>query len=183
MAPQAGAMISTDVNTIASIIQLAVTPVFLLAGVAGILNVLAARLARVVDRARKLESDFPTADREVQDAELKELAILDRRMAFCHWAIGFCTAGALLVCVVVMVLFIADIVALEFAVPVSLLFIAAMLSVIVGLLLFLAEVTVATRWVRVSEQFLLKRRAIRTSRESVVASQARIRHEKAIPKD
>jgi hypothetical protein len=166
------AMTETSVNAVATIIQLAVTPVFLLAGVSGILNVLAQRLARVVDRARKLESDFPTAERDVQDAELRELAILDRRMAFCHWAIGFCTAGALLVCLVVMVLFIADLTALEFAVPVSLLFIASMLSVTIGLLLFLAEVTVATRWVRVSEQFVFRRRGYRTSRESVVASKA-----------
>lgn len=146
----------TSVSNIANIIQLAVTPVFLLAGIAGILNVLAARLARIVDRARSLESDVPTADAELQQAELKELAILDRRMGMCHWAIGLCTAAALLVCVVVMVLFVADLIALDFALPVSLLFIAAMVSVTLGLLLFLGEVTIATRWVRVSEQFVHK---------------------------
>jgi hypothetical protein len=146
----------TSINAIASIIQLSVAPVFLLAGIAGILNVLAARLARIVDRARNLESDFPTADSDVQRAELRELVILDRRMTMAHWAIGLCTFAALLVCVVVMVLFVAVISALQFAVPVSLLFIGAMVSVTLGLLLFLAEVTIATRWVRVSEQFVLK---------------------------
>lgn len=146
----------TSVNAIASIIQLSVAPVFLLAGIAGILNVLAARLARIVDRARSLESDIPTAESDVQRAELNELAILDRRMTMAHWAIGLCTFAALLVCVVVMVLFVAVISDLEFAVPVSLLFIGAMVSVTSGLLLFLAEVTIATRWVRVSEQFVLK---------------------------
>lgn len=146
----------TSVSTIANIIQLAVTPVFLLAGIAGILNVLAARLARIVDRARSLESDVPQAEAEVRRAELQELVILDRRMTMCHWAIGLCTAAALLVCVVVMVLFIADLIALDFALPVSLLFIAAMVSVTLGLLLFLGEVTIATRWVRVSERFVLK---------------------------
>ncbi len=149
-------MTDTSINTIAAIIQLSVAPVFLLAGIAGILNVLAARLARVVDRARSLESHVPTADRAVKEAELEELAVLDRRMTMCHWAIGLCTAAALFVCLVVMVLFVADLIALEFALPVSLLFIAAMLSVTAGLLLFLAEVTLATRWVRVSEQFVLK---------------------------
>jgi len=147
---------SGRVNTVASIIQLAVAPVFLLAGVAGILNVLAARLARVVDRARSLESDVPTAEAEVRLAELQELVILDRRMGLCHWAIGLCTTAALLVCLVVMVLFVADIVKLDFAMPVSLLFIGAMFSVTLGLLLFLAEVTIATRSVRVSDQFVLK---------------------------
>ncbi|MBA3677354.1 MAG: DUF2721 domain-containing protein [Sphingosinicella sp.] len=145
-----------SVNAVASIIQLSIAPVFLLAGIAGILNVLAARLARIVDRARNLESDVPTADALVQEAELKELVILDRRMTMAHWAIGLCTFAALLVCLVVMLMFVAVISALQFAVPVSLLFIAAMASVTLGLMLFLAEVTIATRWVRVSEQFVLK---------------------------
>lgn len=150
-------MISTaSVDAIASIIQLSVAPVFLLAGVAGILNVLAARLARVVDRARKLEADYSVVDRHVEKAEIRELAILDRRMGLCHWSIGLCTFAALLVCVVVAVLFVAVLSDLHFAVPVSLLFIAAMASVTLGLLLFLAEVTIATRWVRVSEQFVRK---------------------------
>jgi uncharacterized integral membrane protein len=147
---------SASVNAVASIIQLSIAPVFLLAGIAGILNVLAARLARIVDRARNLESDVPTADAEVQEAELKELVILDRRMTMAHWAIGLCTCAALLVCLVVMLMFVAVISQLQYAVPVSLLFIGAMASVTLGLLLFLAEVTIATRWVRVSEQFVLK---------------------------
>lgn len=147
----------TEVGAIAHIIQLAVAPVFLLAGIGGFLNVLAARLARVVDRARKLEADVPLADEEMRALELSELAILDRRMAMCHWAIGLCTAAALLICLVVMILFVADLVAINFALPVSLLFIAAMLSLTLGLLLFLAEVTVATRSVRVQERFITRR--------------------------
>lgn len=146
----------SSVDTVAEIIQLAIAPVFLLAGIAGILNVLASRLARVIDRARTLEKDVPTAQGDVREAELHELVILDRRMTMCHWAIGLCTAAALLVCLVVMVLFVADLVKLNFAVPVSLLFIGAMLSVTLGLLLFLGEVTIATRSVRVSERFVLK---------------------------
>lgn len=168
---------NASVDAIASIIQLSVAPVFLLAGIAGILNVLAARLARVVDRARKLESDYPTADSDVQEAEIQELAILDRRMGLCHWSIGLCTFAALLVCIVVAVLFVAVLSDLHFAVPVSLLFIATMGSVTLGLLLFLAEVTIATRWVRVSEQFMFERQTgrkiRRASREGVVASKAR----------
>lgn len=151
-------MTATNVSTIANIIQLAVAPVFLLAGIGGILNVVAARLARVVDRVRKLETDIPTADPELQAAELTELAILDRRMSFCHWSVGLCTTAALLICIVVMVLFVADMAPINFAAPVSLLFIAAMASLTLGLLLFLAEVTIATRSVRVNEKFVGRKR-------------------------
>lgn len=151
-------MNETSVNAVANIIQLVVAPVFLLAGIGGILNVLASRLARIVDRARSLESDVPTADAAVQEAELKELVILDRRMTMAHWAIGLCTFAALLVCLVVMLLFVAVLSSLDFATPVALLFIATMISLTLGLLLFLTEVTIATRWVRVNERFVLKGR-------------------------
>ena len=50
------------VGAIAHNIQLAVAPVFLLSGIAGILNVLTTRLGRVVDRARRLEADIASYD-------------------------------------------------------------------------------------------------------------------------
>lgn len=153
-------MTGANISNIAHIIQLAVAPVFLLAGIGSLLNVLAARLARVVDRARRLELHVPLADAEDRITEIHELEILDRRMAICHWAIGLCTAAALLICVVVIILFVSDLVAIKFAISVSLLFIAAMLSLTLGLLLFLAEVTIATRFVRVSEKFVSRKKLV-----------------------
>src|SRR3712207_6537857 len=126
-------MTDASISTIAHIIQLAVAPVFLLAGIGSLLNVLAGRLARVVDRARRLERHVPTADEEERTRELGELAVLERRMTICHWAIALCTAAALFICLVVMILFVADLVAISFSIPVSLLFIAAMISLTVGL--------------------------------------------------
>lgn len=154
---QVAAMPEATVSSIAHIIELAIAPVFLLAGLGGILNVVASRLSRVVDRVRTLENDVPTADAELQAAELRELAILDRRLQLCHWSVGLCTMAALLICLVVMILFVANLISLNFAVPVSLLFIAAMVSVTIGLLLFVFEVTIATRFVRVDEKFMRQR--------------------------
>jgi hypothetical protein len=151
-------MPAPSINSIAHIIQLAVAPVFLLAGIGSLLNVFAARLARVVDRARQIERHLAEAQDQEELIELKELEILDRRMAICHWAIGLCTTAALLICLVVMILFVADMVAIKFAVPISLLFIAAMISLTCGLLLFLAEVTIATRSVRVNEKYVSRGR-------------------------
>jgi len=39
----------TEIKALASVIQLAMAPVFLLAGIAGLLNVLSVRLGRAVD--------------------------------------------------------------------------------------------------------------------------------------
>jgi hypothetical protein len=151
-------MPAPSISSIAHIIQLAVAPVFLLAGIGSLLNVFAARLARVVDRARQIEHHLAEAQDQEEPIELKELEILDRRMAICHWAIGLCTTAALLICLVVMILFVADMVAIKFAVPISLLFVAAMISLTCGLLLFLAEVTIATRSVRVNEKYVSRGR-------------------------
>ncbi|MFZ4110078.1 MAG: DUF2721 domain-containing protein, partial [Polymorphobacter sp.] len=46
------------VQSVAANIQLAVAPVFLLTGIGSILSVLAARIGRVVDRARKVEIEI-----------------------------------------------------------------------------------------------------------------------------
>ena len=60
-------------------IQLALAPVFLLTGIAGILNVMAGRLARIIDRGRQLtERDVPPhlqSDEKLQH----ELRGLERR--------------------------------------------------------------------------------------------------------
>ncbi|MFZ0207769.1 MAG: DUF2721 domain-containing protein, partial [Roseiarcus sp.] len=53
-----------SVDSVAHVIQVALTPVFLLSGIASILGVLSTRLARVADRvdalAEKLETAGPT---------------------------------------------------------------------------------------------------------------------------
>ena len=54
----------TSVTTVAQIIQLAVAPVFLLAGIGAFLNVCASRLARIVDgRATSNRAFLPAGDR------------------------------------------------------------------------------------------------------------------------
>jgi hypothetical protein len=139
----------STVGAIAHLIQLAVAPVFLLAGIGSILNVLAGRLARVFDRARKIEETIGDVPDERRAGELGQLAILDRRISAIHWAILCCTASALFVCLLVAILFVANLVSMNFATPVALLFVAAMCFLIAGLLLFLVEITIARRSVRV----------------------------------
>jgi hypothetical protein len=147
------------VTTIAHQIQLAVAPVFLLAGIAGIINVLAHRLARVVDRSRQLEAEPPDDNPIVRGLYFAELKILDQRMRVVNWSLSCCTSGALFVCVVVAILFVADLAKIAFARPIALLFILAMLLLIVGLILFLYEVRLATKALKISRQRRLERLA------------------------
>lgn len=147
---------------IAQAIQFAVAPALLLVGIGGLLNVLAARLGRVVDRARWLEADIPDAQGAQREMELDEITVLDRRMTLAHWSIDFCTVAALVICFVVIVLFVSTLIEIDVTIPVALLFITAMLSLTCGLIAFLAEVTIATNTVKVRDEFV--RRSSRRGR-------------------
>ena len=154
-------MISPSVPDIAQIIQLAIAPVFLLVGISGLLNVITNRLARIVNRVRALEDDVPNADEPRRRDEIGELAVLARRMTICQWAIASCTFSAMLVCVMVMALFIAGIRALDFEAVVAFLFVAVMAALTLGLILFLWEVSISTRVVRVREEYVRAGRKLR----------------------
>ena len=131
------------VSAIAQQIQLAVAPVFLLAGVGAILNVLASRLARVVDRARSLNAAAASLDPVEREEAALELRLLARRIKAANLAIICCTASALFVCVVVAVLFLAEPTRAGAARIIATLFIAAMGLLIAGLVLFLQEIRLA----------------------------------------
>ncbi len=159
LAPFESMAIFGPVNDIAHNIQLAVAPVFLLSGIGAILNVLAARLGRVTDRARKLEADIPGYPSLRRQEAIAELGVLDKRMGATNRAIALCTLSALLVCVVVAVLFIGDLMPMRWTGVVAILFITAMALLIAGLMLFLYEVQIALRSVRIKAAVMAREAA------------------------
>lgn len=138
-----------EVTSIAHVVQLAVAPVFLIAGISGMLGVLTSRLARIVDRGRKLADRLSGAAAESQAPLEHELAVLSRRARLVHLAIGFCALCALLICTVVVVLFVGAIFTINLSSMVALLFILAMASFISGLLCFLREIHLAITHLRI----------------------------------
>jgi hypothetical protein len=135
------------ISGIAHAIQLAVAPVFLLTGVAALLGVLAGRLARIVDRARRIESQA-NGDGEAAVRARHELRIIAQRGRVVSWAIGLGTLTALMIAAVIAIMFIGAFFGFDAAVPVALLFIAAMASMIAALALFLREVHLALSTLR-----------------------------------
>ena len=132
-----------QVQNIGAIIDMAVAPVFLLSGIGIVLTVLTNRLARVVDRARKLEDAAETAT-EPHRAEIRgKLRTMARRAKLMNRAITLSTISALLVASVVVLLFVGAFVHFNASVAIASLFVAAMLSLIGALLFFLREVFVA----------------------------------------
>ncbi len=144
-------------SDIASTIQLSVAPVFLLAGIGALLNVVTARLGRAVDRARILEERLIAGPSGMDAPRIRgELRILDRRVLLAQRSIAMCSLSALLVCCVVAMLFIAELANLNAAALIAIMFVGAMLILIAGLSLFLAEVTFATRMLRVRAELFMK---------------------------
>lgn len=137
------------ITGIAHVIQLAVAPVFLLTGVGALLSVMTNRLARVIDRARVLEAQFGGFDQPARAAASAELGVLARRARLASWAINFCTFAALLVCAVVATLFIDNFLGTNLKWLVGVLFVAAMVALIGGLVAFLSEVYLATHTLRI----------------------------------
>jgi len=154
------------VDAIAHNIQLAVAPVFLLSGIGAILNVLTARLGRVVDRARRIEAEIEAMPEPAREAALDLLVMLDRRMVAVQYAVGLCTTSALLVCVVVAILFLGDVLLLNWSPVVATLFVGAMVLLSAGLLLFLHEIRIATRSVRVQRHLIKERPRFFTRRQA-----------------
>jgi thiosulfate reductase cytochrome b subunit len=138
-----------SIQNIASVIQLAVAPVFLLAGIAGLLGVLSTRLGRIIDRTRVIERRVLAAKLDEQRALLRaETTALWRRIALINWAIRLCVSGALAVCLVIVSLFVGEFVAFSTAALIAVLFVAAMVLIITGLVFLLREVGVATQHMR-----------------------------------
>lgn len=134
------------ISTVAHVIQMAVAPVFLLTGIGAMLAVMTQRLARVMDRARELDEQVQQADQGLAlhpPDYAARISRLQKRAISVSRAILLCTVTALFICLVIVVLFLAAWFGFDTALPVSILFISAMLTFIAGLLAFLREVFLA----------------------------------------
>lgn len=128
---------------ISHVIQLAVAPVFLLTGVGAILNVMANRLSRIVDRARALELKLAGAEGDLRAELVQRLGNLSRRARMMGHAIALCVVTAVLVCGVIITLFLGEFLAFEATLLAALLFIAALLSFLLALISLLREIFMA----------------------------------------
>lgn len=137
------APLELHVPEIASVIQLAVAPVFMLTAVGTLLNALNARLGRAVDRRRHLEDRIPSfATAEADDAR-DELAQISLRIRYAYLAILFSVISSVFVCLLIASAFIGAFVALDFSRVIGALFVFAVVALLMALLLFLREIFLA----------------------------------------
>ena len=135
---------------IAHLIQIALTPIFLISAIGVTLNVLTTRLARIVDRARAMEDVLRRQDHVHDGRDLHAvLDVLARRARYINAAITFITLSALFIALVVVMLFVNAFLRWNLSAFIACLFILSMVSLCAALLTFLIEVRIATRTLRI----------------------------------
>lgn len=134
-----------EAGDVATVIDLAVAPVFLLAGIAGTLNVLSMRMSRIIDRGRVLNDKVIEPDTAEYAEVDREQRLLARRARLINRAMALCTMSSLFVCLVIVVLFLDAVLTLRQERVIASLFIVALLSLISALILFLREVGMSLR--------------------------------------
>src|SRR5215468_5738475 len=124
------------------VIQLALTPVFLLTAVAALLNVFSTRLGRVADRVDLLSGDLKhgAADTEFLSAQLD---FLRRRSLILDVAVVLATVGGAATCAAALVLFFGTLRDAEFRTLVFGLFGGAIIFTITALVTFAIEMIMA----------------------------------------
>lgn len=134
-----------QISDISHVIQLAVAPVFLLAGIGAFINAFAGRLSRIVDRSRKVETMVDTGTVSTRVAAVSELKTLARRARTIYVGITLAIGSALLVCLLIVMAFVGHFLSIDLSWAIGSLFTIAMLTLIGGLLAFLREVFLAVR--------------------------------------
>ena len=130
---------------IAESMQMAVTPVFLLAGVGLILSVLGVRLGRIKDRMRVLQQALVNIEGEGKEVLEDERNKLTNRSKLIYTSICSCAASALFVCFVIVSLFVGNLYEKDFSLLIAILFITCMVLLIISLIFFVFEVFISTR--------------------------------------
>ena len=141
---------AVQATDVAHLIQVALTPIFLISAIGVTLSVLTSRLARIVDRARSMENELRHPDYAPDGRDLHgALGVLARRARYINAAITLSTLSALFIALVVVMLFVNAFAHWEFSAFIAILFILSMLALAAALTAFLIEVRIATTTLRI----------------------------------
>lgn len=147
------AMIGPDIM-IAQTIQLAIAPVFVLVAIGNIISVLTTRLGRVVDRWRDLQDIFADTSGAEHDEIVREIRIIDQRLATIGKAILMLVLTALSIGATIVILFVDEFLHIGLQPIAAGTFILAVGLLMWALILFLRETRLATSAMRIPSRYL-----------------------------
>jgi len=149
-------MLIPNSSEIVNLIQLSVAPVFLLAGVAGLLNVFISRLTRIIDKLERMDASLLVKQKKDDSYQedkrtLQRREFLVMRMENTNLAIFFATATGLMVALVILSVFATTLFSYHIEFIISIFFILAMVFLIIALLLFLKEIYYTTSYIKLKK--------------------------------
>lgn len=139
---------------VAQTIQLALAPVFVLVAIGNIMNILSTRLGRVVDRSRLLQDRYPGVSSEEHDAIVREIRVVDRRIALIGRAILLLVLSGLTIGLVVALLFLQELMTSNLQQITAAAFFLAIALLMAALWLFMRETREATAALRIPKSYL-----------------------------
>lgn len=131
---------SESVKSVAGLIELSIAPVFIIAGIAGFLNVFTGRLARIIDRLERLNQVYEYKKEPPPQHVIERKKSLIKRMKNTNLAILLMSTTGLLIAIVIVTMFLSAMFGFKDSLFISILFITAMSIFIVSLLLFCREI-------------------------------------------
>ena len=136
-----------DLATVTHGIQLAVAPVFLLTAVSGLIGSVAGRLARIIDRARLLETRLEAGGVEESRAMkmYAELQQLRKRGWLVNASIALLTFCALLIGITIILLFLGETSEIPTLKIATICFLSGVVCFLSALVCFLFETLMATK--------------------------------------
>jgi hypothetical protein len=141
-------------SMIAQTIQLALAPVFVLVAIGNIMNILANRLARIVDRSRYLQTQHAATSDAEHDKVVREIRLVDRRIHLIGRAILLLVLSGLTIGFCVALLFVEELLDVNLQQVAGAAFFLAVVLLMMALWLFLREVRQATAALRIPERYL-----------------------------
>ena len=146
-----------NIIEISTYIQAAVAPVFLIAGVAGLLNVFTGRLARIVDRLEKIDAQIiershRDPDYVVDEKTKQRRVVLLKRMKNINLSILFGTITGFMVAMVILIIFASEVFYFDGKIIISILFMLSMVSLAMSLFLFLKEIKNNIAYIKLKTQ-------------------------------
>jgi hypothetical protein len=103
-----GAEAAAALGSVVHIIQVSLAPVFLLSGIATLLNVFSTRLARVADLVDAAAKNMDGVDAATAAMLSRQLVNLHRRSLALDFAVALAAAGGALTCATVLALFVGE---------------------------------------------------------------------------
>lgn len=128
-------------------LQVAIGPVILISGVGLLLLTMTNRLGRTIDRARTLAKESDTNSNK-QGAVHEQITIIYRRAKLLRLAIGLAAGSALLAGILIISLFVGALLEANIVIVIELLFAGSLLSLISSLVVFMLDINLSLRALR-----------------------------------